>query len=466
MNLSAISIKWKLVFVIVLVATIVSGSQILLFCILDSNTYWENKRAKTQVISEMLAANLTPALRFNDRNDAIEVLSSLNAEPSLISAYIFNSSNGLLGEYIRAGENLSVPIMLEYNRAEEVKDNRYVVTKAIIVEGKLLGTLILTSDLKSLEQRQKARIILGLDLAFGFMILSIGLALVLQRTFTYPIRQLVATMMKIISLKDYSLRAEDSSTKEFAQLVKGFNLMLDEIESRDSRLAQQMDSLQKANKALDEFVYVASHDLKAPLRAVESLSVLIGKAVSGSLPPEKQEYLDLMRNRINRMEKLLNDLLEYSRVGRLQAKIEKVRISEMLKDIVQLLAPPTSFKVIVPENLPTIVTARTPLEQALRNLISNAIKHHDRQDGRIEVSVLERDQELEFCIADDGAGIPSEFHQKIFQMFQTLRPRDEVEGSGMGLALVKKIVEEQGGRIWLESEIGQGTKFYFTWKTT
>jgi signal transduction histidine kinase len=145
--------------------------------------------------------------------------------------------------------------------------------------------------------------------------------------------------------------------------------------------------------------------------------------------------------------------------------IEAVEVDALLAETVDLLSPPPAFTVDIGPGMPTLVAERTRLQQVFANLISNGLKHHNRPDGRIEVRVREADDPhaYEFTIADDGPGIAPQYHERIFGIFQTLRPRDQVEGSGLGLALVKKIVEHDGGRIWLESAEGCGTTFHFTW---
>jgi PAS domain S-box-containing protein len=221
--------------------------------------------------------------------------------------------------------------------------------------------------------------------------------------------------------------------------------------------------LEKSNRELDQFAYSASHDLKAPLRAVHNLAQWVIEDAGPLLPDASKEHLDLMLERIARMEGLLTDLLAYSRVGRVQHEPEPVDLGNLVRGVIELLAPPPDFRFLVGQ-LPTLLVERAPLEQVFRNLIGNAVKHHDRGAGRIEVGVQDRGDYLEFFVRDDGPGIAPEYHQQVFQMFQTLRPRDEVEGSGMGLALVKKIVENQRGHVMLDSAPGQGATFRFTWR--
>ena len=140
-----------------------------------------------------------------------------------------------------------------------------------------------------------------------------------------------------------------------------------------------------------------------------------------------------------------------------------IQTGPLVRSVVELLTPPAGFVVTVANGMPQLTTYKTPLELVFRNLIDNAIKHHDRAEGRIEVSASNQGRLVEFTIRDDGPGIPAEYHDRIFRMFQTLKPRDEVEGSGIGLAVVKKVVERQGGQVTVESHSGRGTAFRFTW---
>lgn len=223
--------------------------------------------------------------------------------------------------------------------------------------------------------------------------------------------------------------------------------------------------LQKSNKDLEQFAYIASHDLRAPLRAIDQLAGWLQEDLDDRLDDESREHMEMLRGRVARMETLLNDLLEYSRVGRNVNKDSAiVRGNELIEDITLLLSPPPGFNIFFSPSLRDIQLQKLPLHQVLLNLISNAIKHHDKNTGRVEVRVTNRGHaEYEFTVSDDGPGIPRKLHKKAFEMFQTLQPRDKVEGSGMGLALVKKIVSNIGGEITMDSEVGCGTKISFTW---
>lgn len=232
----------------------------------------------------------------------------------------------------------------------------------------------------------------------------------------------------------------------------------------DERLERTVAELSRSNRELDQFAYVASHDLKAPLRAIRNLASWISEDNTEELSVDSHRHLEQMHKRVARMEALLDSLLAYSRVGRLEQAREQVDTGGLVRGVVDLLNIPETFDVELNcADTPVIETPRAPLELVLRNLVNNAVKHHDRAHGHIEIATNDLGPMVEFLIADDGPGIAPEFHDRVFGMFQTLRTRDDIEGSGMGLALVKKSVETHGGEIALESNGGRGAVFRVRW---
>jgi PAS domain S-box-containing protein len=245
--------------------------------------------------------------------------------------------------------------------------------------------------------------------------------------------------------------------KRYVQALHDLN------ETLERRVAERTAELEQRNAELDQFAYVASHDLKAPLRAISHLAGWAIEDAGETLSPASQEHLTKLRNRARRMERLLDDLLAYSRVGRVRHSPEVVKVADLLTDIWETLNPPATFTMQLHEPLPVLLTERVPLEMVLRNLIANAIQHHHRAQGQIAISAIEQEQVVEFAVRDDGPGIDAQYHGRIFEMFQTLRSPDQGEGSGMGLALVRKIVDANGGKITLASAPGAGATFSFTW---
>ncbi len=236
-----------------------------------------------------------------------------------------------------------------------------------------------------------------------------------------------------------------------------------EMANTNMVLAHTTALLERRNAELDQFVYTASHDLKAPLRAISNLADWIGEDLAGQIPAENRHQLGLLRSRVQRMEALINGLLEYSRVGRRQRSLVEVDLNVLLAEVVDSLAPPAPFEVDIPPDLPSLYTYKTALGQVFANLINNAIKHHHRDRGTVRISWQAQDDWLEFAVADDGPGIAPQHHDKIFTIFQTLKARDDFESTGVGLAVVKKIVEAENGHVRLTSTLGEGTTFYFTW---
>jgi len=234
---------------------------------------------------------------------------------------------------------------------------------------------------------------------------------------------------------------------------------------RESRAEAQRYAkhLEKRNRELDQFSYAISHDLKAPLRAITHLSQWIEEDLAGTLTDQTREYLELLRDRVYRLNRLIESLLQYSRIGRRQDTLETIAVGALLAEIIDSLAPPEGFEVVIDPDMPTLHTSRLHLTQVFTNLIGNALVHHDNPPGRIAIGVTKAQGRYRFSVSDDGPGIDPLYQEKIFEIFQTVRGLDDSEGTGIGLALVRKIVEENGGVVAVRSAIGQGATFTFTW---
>jgi len=224
-------------------------------------------------------------------------------------------------------------------------------------------------------------------------------------------------------------------------------------------------ALARSNTELDQFAYVASHDLKAPLRGIANLSQWIEEDL-GEVAPEVHEKMRLMRGRVHRLEALIDGILQYSRAGRTRSGAERVDVGAMLHEVVELLAPPAEVTITIDPDMPTVVTERTPLQQVFMNLIGNAIKYNQRPGATIQVSAGDAGRFYAFSITDNGPGIAPEYHERIFGIFQTLESRDKVEGTGIGLSVVKKTVELRGGRVTVRSASDEGATFTFEWPKT
>jgi signal transduction histidine kinase len=237
------------------------------------------------------------------------------------------------------------------------------------------------------------------------------------------------------------------------------------IEESRRALDLTVAMLSSANAELDDFAYAAAHDLKAPLRVIGNAARWLEEDLSDDLTADMRENLRLIRGRVDRMNKLLDDLLHYARIGSVHDKSssEIVAGDVLMENVLALVGSREGFTVSVGDGFSSLRVHRLPLQQILTNLIDNAIKHHDNTVGKVDVTVQRGDGHYLFSVRDDGPGIPPRFHDKIFKKFQTLKPRDQVEGSGMGLAFVRKIIDQYGQKIIVDSSEGRGSDFRFTW---
>jgi signal transduction histidine kinase len=260
---------------------------------------------------------------------------------------------------------------------------------------------------------------------------------------------------------------EEQATRLQDQTVR---LLQHEQDLGEQLVKQQQLSaaLQRSNEALDQFAYATSHDLRAPLRGIMNLASWVEDDLGNAASEDVRQNLAMLRNRARRLELLIEGILAYARAGRAHAKPERVDTRALLVEVTELIDPPAGVTVEPTGAWPTLTTERVPLQQVLMNLTQNAIKHGCPDgEGRVELGAASLPAGgYRFRVTDHGAGVAPEFHQRIFGIFQVLAPRDRVEGTGIGLAVVKKIVEARGGEVGIESERGKGATFWFTWPET
>jgi light-regulated signal transduction histidine kinase (bacteriophytochrome) len=230
----------------------------------------------------------------------------------------------------------------------------------------------------------------------------------------------------------------------------------------NENLEAAIGKLSRANQELQDFTRIAAHDLKAPLRAIGTLADWIAVSYSDKLDDLGREQLNLLTARASRMSSLLDAALQYSQIGHDDKTIEDVDLNLLVEEIIDRLRVPDNIRIIVEDRLPTIVCTRKRIRPIFKCLLVNAIKYIDKPQGLIKVGCTQQGGFWKFSIADNGTGIEKKYFDKIFEIFQTLSPRDEVESVGIGLAIVKKAVELHGGRVWVESAPGQGSVFFFT----
>ena len=261
---------------------------------------------------------------------------------------------------------------------------------------------------------------------------------------------------------DFSLRLRKMQQERNESVI-----LVEKIKEQEKSLKEYTSRLEIVNNSLDRFAYIVSHDLKSPLRAIGNLASWIHEGIETGDHSELNDYLKLLKGRVARMENLIGGILQYSRAGRVQVAKEETDLVQVLEELAALNFEKTPYKLVLSPALPqTILTQKVALVQVFSNLLSNVRKYGNSEFHRVEIQFSEDDDFYLFSVMDNGPGIEEKYHGKIFEIFQTLQSRDKFESTGIGLTIVKKIIEDQGGNIWVESEEGKGATFRFTWPKT
>ncbi len=247
-----------------------------------------------------------------------------------------------------------------------------------------------------------------------------------------------------------------------ATLLERSILHVIERKMSENRQLKLVSELAAVNQELKDFAYIISHDLKAPLRGISSLADWLLNDYGDRLDDEGRDMLKLMSGRVRRMDDLIDGVLQYSRVSRVKENKTQVNLSQLLHETIDIIAAPNGIQIAIATDLPILWAEKTRMQQVFQNLIGNAVKYMGKPEGKIYIGHSQKDDYWEFYVSDTGMGIESRHFDKVFQIFQTLVPRDQSESTGLGLAIVKKIVETYGGKIWLTSEVGKGSTFWFT----
>jgi signal transduction histidine kinase len=295
-----------------------------------------------------------------------------------------------------------------------------------------------------------------LTLTLVSIISSIAIGIFFTRNITNRIGKMVGLAEKISKGEFHSIT--DTKHDELQKLSQSLNRM-------SATLERNFQELLIKNKELDQFAYVVSHDLKAPLRGIANITAWIDEDHSDELSPAIQKNLNLIKGRTHRLENMINGLLEYARIGKVRKGAETVDVEQILKEIREELVP-DKFRMNIKGTMPILKTEKLHIEQVFSNLISNAVKYNDKETGIIDISCTEEKEQFTFKVSDNGPGIQEEYFEKIFQIFQTLKERDAFESTGVGLAIVKKIIDDHKGKITVKSEYGTSTTFIFTWPKT
>ena len=296
-------------------------------------------------------------------------------------------------------------------------------------------------------------------ISFALTSLSIFVGVIISIFLAYRISTRIMGMVRManeIAAGNYEVHTKESGMDELSLLARSLNHMA-------NVLKENITLLKRKNQELDQFAHIVSHDLKAPLRGIDNVVSWIEEDHGTEISPKLMEYVQIIKGRLVRTENLIHGILSYARIGREKQEKEDVDLNQLVDEISEALIIKTGIKLIISSKLPKLFTEKLPLLQIFSNLIDNAVKHHDKRNGLVKVYHQEHFSHYEFFVEDNGPGISKNYHNKIFVIFQTLHERDMVESTGVGLAIVKKILDDRNQKIDIISDAGKGAIFSFTW---
>jgi len=447
-----------------------SASTVLILLISIFILYYYPYRFKKQAIesielqmnsvAELMALGIGATYYASDIIALSEVLGRSKNDTSLVYISLLDTGSQVIATYDPKELSYNLESLIANSQIKEV-DQSLWISYPIVFRSANLGTLYLVYDLAGVYRQVDNQRLTTLFICLVLIVIGTLLSFWLSTKLTKHIRELKdATYSIVAGDSGYSLNFEP--TDEIGMLGIDFKKMVDRLNESHQKLLEHSKELEMTNKELNQFSYVTSHDLKAPLRSLSSLIIFIKTELNGQMNESITEYFELMESRITRMENLIEGILEYSRVGRKNTSKAEVDLNEVLNEVIDLMGSSENLQLTLEKELPLIYANRVRMQQLFQNLIGNAIKYCDKEVIKVHVSWMAKGKVYEFAVQDNGVGIESIYYEKIFEVFQTLNPRDEVEASGIGLSITKKIIEDRGGEIWLESELGVGTTFYFT----
>lgn len=464
---------------------LVSGAALVLatiaFGAYDQITALALAERNLSIQAQIAGANSVTALVFDDPDTAEITLATLRAAPNIVSAEIRTAANDLLAQYRRDEAGLApTELAIPTGQSEAlVSDGQQIgLSRRIEFQGREVGRVLIRRDIDDLNQRRNRYIAIGLVVLSATLVAALFLSWRPQRAVAEPIQTLADLARRVSADKDYTMRARIvGNTREIETLVGSFNEMMSEIQQRDASLRDAHDRLEarvrertaaldEANKELEAFSYSVSHDLRAPLRHVAGFAGLLERRAGAGLDDQSRGYLEKIVLSANRMGRLIDDLLSFSRMARTDMVSHRVSLNDLVRQSVQEVsvsrgaqAKPVDWRI---GRLPDVEGDQAMLRQVVLNLLSNAVKYSATNGApiiTIDSMASERPEVIVF-VRDNGVGFDMQYAHKLFGVFQRLHGIEDFEGTGIGLANVKRIIVRHGGRVWAEGAVGQGATFY------
>jgi signal transduction histidine kinase len=490
------SIRYKLALVVLaatFTALLIAGAALVVY---DLRTYQQQWVSDLAAQAELVGRVSAPALAFEDPKAAAENLAVLKARPRILSAALYNAKGKIFASYERSGAPTALMPSLPEVDGSRIEGGEVRLFKRIVENGEIAGTVFLRAEFELLERLKDYLGILGAVMAASLLIAFL-FSTWLQSALTKPILAVAAAARQVMEHRDFSLRVHKPTDDELGYLVDAFNDMLAEVGRRaealeaanrslehemverrradegvrqlnaelEQRVAKRTEELQAANKELEGFSYSVSHDLRAPLRGIIGFADALMEDHGPDLSEEARRKIAIVQSEGRRMGILIDELLAFSRLGRKAIQVVDLDMTKLVRaslDGVQGQYNGHDLDLQLGA-LPSAKGDRVLLGQVWANLLSNAIKFSSkREKPRIVVSAITDEKEHIYYVRDNGAGFNPSYQAKLFGVFQRLHDSSEFPGTGVGLALVQRIVNRHGGRVWAEGRPDEGATFYFT----
>ncbi|MDB6168347.1 MAG: aphA [Verrucomicrobia bacterium] len=476
MRLKDQPIRRKLMIIILLTSLVVMVVMRLAFFTYEYITFRQSTVRELSILGEVIASNSTAALAFENTDDAAEILAAVKAEAHITAAALYDKDGRIFSRFpttLPIGQLPSAPGAV----GSRFIEGNLIVVQPVVQSTKRLGSLYLRFDADAMMHEwlvgslKLAALIMGVVMLLAYLVSRI-----LQRQISDPVLALAGTARSISEGRDYSVRAVKHGQDELGSLTDAFNQMLGQIQDQDheirtlnqdleQRVKTRTAQLEAANKELEAFSYSVSHDLRAPLRHIDGYAQLLKKRLDPTLGEIEQRYLTTIIGSTKGLGTLIDELLAFSRMSRTELRQTLVDSDALVQEVVRDVLPDAQSRRIDWKigNLPKVSADPAMLRQVWRNLLGNAVKYtREREVAVIEVGHETTATEHVFHVRDNGAGFEMEYVAKLFGVFQRLHSASEFEGTGIGLANVRRIVDRHGGRTWAEGAVGKGAVFYFS----
>jgi signal transduction histidine kinase len=471
-----IAIRKKLIIIQVATAFIAVLMCCGIFVFNNVKVFTYSSIATKNSIAEIIGMNAAPALEFMDHDAANKMLMELNSNPSILNAIILDKSGKEFARYNKPGEE---KFLLSPNTTNEAQtqnnfDRKFTVSYKIF-DKEFLGTVMLHAEISGFRDIILSYIKIAFTILLASLIAAFVISTFLQQSITSRLLSLVTRTREVTETGNYSIRVSTEGTDEIGALSVAFNNMLSQIEAQNAeimsfnqnleqKVRDRTRQLEAANQELEAFSYSVSHDLRAPLRAVDGFTGMLAEDYDNVLDDKGKRLLEQVRKNGVKMGHLIDDLLEFSRLGRKEISKSEVDMDELVAGVISEMDKSYPHKAQIKVNpMGRLLADPALITQVITNLLSNAIKYSSKKEHPfIEIKMTAENKEFIYSVSDNGAGFSMQYASKLFGVFQRLHRDEEFEGTGVGLAIVQRIITKHGGRVWAEGKEGEGATFYFS----